>query len=697
MAEYRPLLIEIGTEELPPKALRRLMDAFAEDLVNALEEARLEPQGVHRYATPRRLALFIEQLRTQQADAPLERLGPKVEAAYDEAGEPTRAALGFARSCGAELADLEVVSTDKGDRLRWQGVERGQPATDLVPERVENALKGLPIPKRMRWGSGEVQFVRPIHWCVGLLGESVIPGSILGIPIDRVTYGHRFHGAGRQGIEISQPSAYAQILRDQGWVVASFTERREAVYEAVQAQARAAGGEPVGDEALFDEVAGLVEWPVALTGDFDQRFLAMPEEALISSMQGHQRCFPVRAANGELTARFVTVANIESRNPDEVRRGNERVIRPRLADAEFFWHQDRRTPLGERLSGLEEVTFHRRLGTLQARSQRIARLARSIAERIGGSGTAAERAGLLCKCDLTTEMVDEFPELQGIMGGYYASSDGEPEGVARGIAEHYRPAFAGDELPASLEGRAVSIADRADTLVGIFAADGPPSAEKDPFGLRRSAIGLLRCLIEGGHPVSLRGLFDEAAEAIRADTGLDTGGVAEHVASYCHERLRGYYHDQGYPAEVFQAVAAAEPASPLDFHRRLVACAAFRELPEAQTLAEANKRIGNILRRAEEAPDAVMPTAVSPGPDAAEQDLATALKGAWEEAQPHLESGDYPAALQSLARLHGPVDGFFEQVMVMAEDPTVRRQRLELLAAVRHALRSVADLSYLPG
>ncbi|MFP4647765.1 MAG: glycine--tRNA ligase subunit beta [Halorhodospira sp.] len=697
MADRQPLLIEIGTEELPPQALRRLMNAFRDDLVGGLSEHRLDPAGVQAFATPRRLAVRIDGLETRQADEQIERLGPKVAAAYDAAGHPTKAAEGFARSCGVGVEALETVSTDKGERLVWRGIQPGEAAEALIPRLVEAVLERLPIPKRMRWGKGEVEFVRPVHWTVALLGEAVIPGTILGITTGRVTYGHRFHGAGRRGIEIDKPASYERLLYEEGYVIADFEERRQRIEAGVQREAAAAGGCPIGDDALLDEVTALVEWPVPLSGDFDERFLTIPEEALISSMQGHQRCFPVRGEDGALRPIFITVANIESREPEEVRRGNERVIRPRLADAEFFWQQDRRSPLSARLASLREVVFHRRLGDLHPRSERISELAGSIAGEVGADVAAAQRAGLLAKCDLVTEMVDEFPELQGVMGGHYARADGEGEAVARAIGEHYRPAFAGDRLPSTTEGQAVSIADRADTLVGIFAADGPPSADKDPFGLRRAAIGLLRCLIEGGHDLALGALFTEAAERIEAGCNeVHTAGIPEQVRQFCHERLRGYYLEQGYAPEVFEAVAAATPSTPLDFHRRLSACTAFRERPEAQALGEANKRIGNILRRAETAPE-TGPEGIEVAGEPAEQALAEALRTAWAQAQPQIATGAYDAALTALAALHEPVDRFFEEVLVMAEDPATRQRRLALLGAVKRAFEAVADLSHLPG
>lgn len=696
MAERRPLLIEIGTEELPPRALRRLMDALHSELVEELAQARLEPGEARAFATPRRLAVRVDALAVRQADEPIERLGPKVEAAYDAAGAPTKAAEGFARSCGVGLEALEVAETDKGQRLAWRGVQPGEAATGLLPGLVEAALERLPIPKRMRWGSGEVVFVRPVHWVVALLGDAVVPGEILGIPCGRTTYGHRFHGDAGAGIELGGPYDYEGRLHDTGCVVADFDERRRRVETGIHREAAAAGGTAVADDALLDEVTGLVEWPVAISGSFDRRFLEIPEEALIASMQGHQRCFPVRGEAGALEPRFIAVANIESRRPEEVRRGNERVIRPRLADAEFFWQQDRRRSLAARLEALEEVVFHRRLGSLRARSERLSALAGELARRLGVDETAARRAGLLAKCDLVTEMVDEFPELQGIMGGHYAAQDGEGEAVAAAIGEHYRPAFAGDELPGTAVGQVVAIADRIDMLVGIFAADGPPSAEKDPFGLRRAAIGLLRCLIEAGHAIDLRALAQLAAAQLPEGEGVDPQGAQEQVLAFCHERLRGYYLDSGYAPELFEAVAAASPSSPLDAQRRMQACAAFWQRPEAQTLAGAHKRIRNILRRAE-AVAPVAPEAVESGPEPAEQALAEALRRQWGQAQPLIEAGDYAAALGHLAELHTAVDRFFDEVRVMVDDPALHRRRLQLLGAVRDAFSSVVDLAYLPG
>ncbi|BAU56676.1 glycyl-tRNA synthetase beta chain [Halorhodospira halochloris] len=693
MAEEAPLLVEIGTEELPPRVLRQLMDAFASELVKELDQARLNPQLVKPFASPRRLAVRIESIKRVQPDEQVERLGPKEEAALDKDGNWTKAAIGFARSCGVDTESLEVVETEKGRRIAWRGNQPGKYAQDLIPEAIEAALKRLPIPKRMRWGAGEAEFVRPIHWVVALLADEVVDGSILGIPCGRVTYGHRFHGAAREGIVVERSVDYEKLLMERGYVIADFHVRRQRVEQDILSHAQRLGGSPVIDDGLLDEITALVEWPVALTGDFDERFLAVPEEALISSMQGHQRCIPVRSQSGRLLASFIAVANIESSNPDEVRRGNERVIRPRLADAEFFWLQDRRKSLAERLDDLAAVTFHRRLGDLRSRSQRIAEIASVLAPYIGADKDNARRAGELCKADLVTEMVGEFPELQGIMGGYYAAADGEGEDVSQAIKEHYKPAFAGDQLPSTELALVVSVADRVDTLVSIFAADGPPSADKDPFALRRAAIGLLRCLIEGGYDLNLLELLETAAAQLPLDIAPDD--VANQVFSFCQERLRGYYTDHGYAAEFYAAVAAVRPLSMFDFHRRLTACAQFWQLSEAESLAAANKRIRNILKNADECV-AGDPATPPPGTESAEQELASALKQSWQKARPLIDDGDYSNALIALANLYVPINRFFDEVMVMDDDPGKRAKRLQLLDGIRVAFSSVADLSELP-
>ena len=694
MVDQAPLLVEIGTEELPPRALRQLMDSFTTELVSELEQLRLDPHEVKPFATPRRLAVHINQLKHVQDNENVERLGPKAETAIDAHGQWSKAATGFARSCGVTTDELELIDTNKGRRVAWRGMQPGRAAGELIPAAIENALRRLPIPKRMRWGNGEAEFVRPIHWVIALFGNEVINSSIMGIPCGRITYGHRFHGMASEGIEIGQSCDYEQILHDCGYVIADFDRRRASVEQSIQHHAQQLNGTPVIDDKLMDEITALVEWPVVLTGKFDERFLTVPEEALISSMQGHQRCIPVRNHDGRLQASFIAVANIASNNPDEVRRGNERVIRPRLADAEFFWLQDRRRSLSSYLEDLAAVTFHRRLGDLRLRSYRIAVLAAAVAKRIGINDANARRASELCKADLVTEMVGEFPELQGVMGGYYAAADGEREEISEAIKEHYQPAFAGDKLPSSELGIAVSIADRVDTLVGIFATDGPPAADKDPYALRRAAIGLMRCLIEGGYDLNLHELLENAAAQLPIE--VEPSAIANKVLGYCRERLRGYYSEQGYAPELFAAVAATQPHSLYDFHRRLTACAQFWQRPEATSLAAANKRILNILRHAENRVQGD-PAQPPEGTDPAERELAIALASSWQRAQPLLGRGEYGEALKELAALHTPVNRFFNEVMVMDPDEIKRQQRLQLLDSIRAAFSCVADFSELPG
>ncbi|ROR34363.1 glycine--tRNA ligase subunit beta [Inmirania thermothiophila] len=689
MAERRDLLVEIGTEELPPKALAGLAQALLEGVVAGLDEAGVGRGEGRCFATPRRLAVRVAAVATAQPDRVVERRGPALRAAFDAEGCPTRAAEGFARACGVAVEALERLETPQGAWLVHRRIERGRPTAELLPGIVSRALDRLPVPKRMRWGDLEEAFVRPVHWIVLLLGGEVVPMRRFGIASGRASRGHRFHHPGP--VELAAPAEYEQRLETEGRVLVDLARRRARIREQVEEAAREAGGRALVDEALLDEVAALVEWPVAVAGRFEERFLALPREVLVSTMQDHQRYFPVEGEDGGLLPWFVTVANIESRDPARVREGNERVIRPRLADAAFFWEQDRRRPLAARREALAGVVFHERLGSLLERSDRIARLAAAIAERLGGDADAARRAGELAKCDLVTEMVGEFPELQGIMGRYYALHDGEPEAVAEAIAEHYRPAHAGDRLPATAAGRALALADRIDTLVGIFAAGERPSGEKDPYGLRRAAIGVLRILIEGELALDLRELLAEAAAGLAGRVPAQE--VVDEVLDYCLERLRAYYAEAGCGADAYDAVRAVRPTAPLDFHRRLEAVEAFHGMEAAAALAAAHKRIRNILRKAAPAPE--------PGWDdgllaeEAERALADALAACREALAPLLAAGRYREALERLAALRPAVDRFFDEVLVMAEDEAVRRNRLGLLAALGRLLDSVADISRL--
>jgi glycyl-tRNA synthetase beta chain len=687
--DARDLLIEIGTEELPPKALPSLALAFENGIRQGLEKAGLASGELRHFATPRRLAVLIHHLPVRQPDRQLERRGPALSAAFGPDGNPTKAAEGFARSCGVTIADLQKQETDKGSWLVHLSHEPGAATAGLIPSIVDQALAGLPIPKRMRWGDRDEPVVRPVHWAILLLGDEVIPATIMGVSTGRETRGHRFHHP--QPIRIASPTDYARQLADEGKVIADFAERRDRVRAQAEATAAELGGIAVIKPELLDEVTALVEWPVALAGNFERRFLNVPAEALISTMQDHQRYFPVVDGQGRLLPHFITMTNLESRDPAQVRAGNERVIRPRFSDAEFFWNQDRKQPLAARMEMLKHVVFQQRLGTIDEKSGRVAQLARFIAEQIHGYVDGADRAARLAKCDLMTQMVQEFPELQGIMGRYYALHDQESPEVAQALEEHYLPRFAGDRLPATATGRIVALADRLDTLTGIFAIGQAPSGAKDPFALRRAALGVLRILIEGELDLDLLKLLDRSAAsfdvAIHAEHAVDT------VFEFVMERLRGYYLDQGIRPDTFEAVLDCRPTRPLDFDHRVRAVNTFRELPEATSLAAANKRIRNILRKV----DTVLPFEVRPDLliEDAEQALAGRLVELSSEVIPLMEAGLYSESLNRLARLREPVDAFFDQVLVMAEDAAMRDNRIALLNELSSLFLRVADFSRL--
>lgn len=701
MSGTRDLLVELGTEELPPTALRGLRDAFHEQLVQALDKAGLNYAGHQAYATPRRLAVLVRELQERQQDEAVERRGPALQAAYNDDGSMSKAGEGFARSCGVDPGQLEVLKTDKGEWLVYRGFRRGRDVQNLLPEMVEQALARLPIPKRMRWGAGQASFVRPVHWLVMLFGEDVVPGTILGIDSGRSTRGHRFHAP--DPIELRSPAEYAARLESEGRVVADFDRRRTIIREQADAAAATLKGRALIDDDLLDEVTALVEWPVAITGSFEERFLQVPPEALISSMQGHQKYFPLEDAEGRLMPRFITIANLDSKNPQEVARGNERVIRPRLADAAFFWDQDRRQPLSARVEGLKSIVFQQQLGTLHDQALRVAALCRLLSSEFHVDAAVAEQAALLARCDLLTEMVGEFPELQGVMGRYYAAHDKQTHGIPEALDEQYRPRYAGDTIAETPLGQLLAIAIRADVLTGIFAIGQAPTGDKDPFALRRSALGLLRTLIEGGRSLSLRELLDAAAAHQPND--VKAFAKVEEVLAFCMDRLRSYYQDQGYPLELFDAVRSVRVKNadgnmqdidnPVDFDKRLRAVAAFRKLDAASSLAAANKRVINILRKAGPA-DVREPEPTLFQSDE-ERRLYDIVQPLGREVQELAEAGNYEAALGRLAAAREPVDAFFEQVMVMAEDPRVRDNRLNLLRRLARLFSSVADISRLSG
>lgn len=702
----RDLLVEFGTEELPPLALQDLADAFLGGIVRGLESAHLRHGRTQRYATPRRLAVYVKGLAEQQPEQHIKRRGPPVTAAFDAAGAPTRAAVAFAESCGTSVESLERTQEAKGEFLFFSGRKPGALTRDLIIGIVQASLEALPIPRRMRWGAGEVEFVRPVHWVLLLFGKEVLPGRLLGVETGGVTFGHRFHAP--KPMRVSSPGSYVGALRKRGFVLADFAERRAKVRVDVAAVAGAQGGQAVLSDALLDEVTALVEWPVAIAGHFEARFLELPREVLIATLQDHQRYFPVQtnaaAAAGDATllAQFVAVANIESRDPGQVRAGNERVVRPRLADAAFFYDLDRKQPLAARIEGLSKVTFQTRLGSLGDKTQRVRVLAGEIANRIGADRARTERAAELCKADLLTAMVGEFPELQGTMGRYYALHDAEHAEVAAAIAEHYWPRFAGDALPETRAGMAVAIADKIDTIVGIFAIDRKPSGTRDPFGVRRAALGVLRILIEKRVDLDLRQLIAEVPGCLQqwsTDVRTVAPTVNDDVYDYMMERLRAYYLDGAggfsVTTEMFDAVLANRPASPLDFDARLRALSAFLSLDDSASLAAANKRIANILRKAEGAQAASINVELLSAE--AEKRLHGALERLRPQVEPLLDRRSYGDAMQKLASLRAPVDAFFDSVMVMDPDAALRANRLALLHELRRLFLRTADLSRLPG
>ncbi|HEX2494562.1 MAG TPA: glycine--tRNA ligase subunit beta [Steroidobacter sp.] len=690
----RDFLLELGTEELPPKTLFTLAQALADGLVNGLGAAAIRHGQAKWFATPRRLAVLIESVADRQPDRQIRRQGPLVANAFDASGQPTKAALGFAASCGVTVDQLERVEGPKGPLLQFATSKPGDVTTALLPGLVDAALACLPIARRMRWGAGEQEFVRPVHWVVMLFGSTVVECEILGVRAGKNSRGHRFHAPREIGID--SPGNYCETLLAKGFVAADPAQRRERIRAGVTASAQALGGEAVISEALLDEVTALVEWPVPIAGRFEERYLSLPQEVPIATMQDHQRYFPVRRADGSLMNAFVTVANIESRDPEKVRDGNERVVRSRLADAAFFWDSDRREPLASRRDALRSVTFQNKLGSLYQKSERAARLANRIARALGSDEGAAKRAAELAKCDLLTAMVGEFPELQGLMGRYYAAHSGEAEEVCAAIEEQYWPRFSGDQLPRTPTGIALALADKIDTIVGIFAIGQKPTGARDPFALRRAALGVLRIIIERGLALDLMDLVEASA----ADQPVETSaGVVEEVWSYLMERLRSLYLEsdtvKGVATEMIDAVLAARPRSPLDIDARLRALQAFLRLPAADSLASANKRIANILRKA--------PGEVSGAVDAtrleldAERRLFEHVVSMERAVNPLFARRDYGPALAQLASLRDDVDRFFDDVMVMAEDPDVRANRLSLLSRLRGMFLQVADLSRLPG
>ncbi|ALG67733.1 glycine--tRNA ligase subunit beta [Beggiatoa leptomitoformis] len=691
MSATQDLLIEIGTEELPPKSLKNLSEAFLSGICEGLETQHIQYNMANPYATPRRLAVLVKGVAVQQPDIPIEKRGPALTAAYDKEGKPSKAAEGFARSCGVSFADLEKLETDKGAWLVYRTLQKGQATTELLNNIIHNALNALPIAKRMRWGNSDFAFVRPIHWVLILLGSQVIETEILGVKSGNTSRGHRFHHP--DAITIHHADEYAKKLESDGFVIPTFSIRQQRVKILVEEAAEGLGGTAVIDPALLDEVTSIVENPFPITGEFEKEFLAVPPEALIATIKGNQKYFHVIDAQGQLLPYFITLANIQSKNPNVIKEGNERVIRPRLSDAMFFWNQDKLSPLADRQERLKTVTFQDKLGSLFDKSQRVAIVAGIIAKQLGADPKHAQRAAQLSKCDLMTSMVNEFPELQGIMGDYYARHDNEADAVAIALREQYMPRFWGDNLPQTPIGQALAIADKLDTLVGIFGIGQSPTGDKDPFGLRRATLGILRIVIECALPLNIRVLLQETVKAY--PTELTANTTSEQVFEFMLDRLRGYYQEQGINNNSIEAVLSCQPESPLDADRRIRAVEAFQQLPAAESLAAANKRIHNILKKVEEPlPSHPVFTHFT---EEAERVLYNQLTHTAEIIKPLLVQGDYQSSLQQLANLRDVVDSFFDKVMVMIDDEKVRRNRLALLQTLRALFLQIADISRLQG
>lgn len=682
-------LAEIGTEELPPKALKKLAVAFADNFTAELNNAGLTFDKVEWFAAPRRLAVKVLGLITEQPSKTIEKRGPAVSVAFDADGKPTKAAEGWARGCGITVDQAQRLATDKGEWLYYQMVEPGKETKALLLDLVSNALAKLPIPKPMRWGDKNEQFIRPVHTVTLLFGDELIEGEILGVKSGRTIRGHRF--LGQQEFTIDNADQYPQLLAEKGSVIADFEQRKAIIRQDAEKAAAKVGGVADIEEDLLDEVTSLVEFPVVMTAKFEERFLAVPAEALVYTMKGDQKYFPIYDQNGKLLPHFIFVSNINPQDQSSVIEGNEKVVRPRLSDAEFFFKTDLKQRLEDNLPRLKTVLFQQQLGTLFDKTERIEKLSGEIAAQIGADVAKAERAGLLSKCDLMTNMVFEFTDTQGVMGMHYARHDGEDEEVAVALNEQYMPRFAGDELPRSLVACSVALADKFDTLVGIFGIGQHPKGDKDPFALRRAALGVLRIIVEKNLPLDLVDLAQRAA-ALYGDK-LSNANVVEDVVDFILGRFRAWYQEEGIAVDVIQSVLACRPTKPADFDARVKAVNHFRTLDAAQALAAANKRVQNILSKVDGALPENIDLSLCREPQ--EINLAERVLELQRELQPLFEKGDYQTALSRLADLRESVDSFFDNVMVNAEDEKLRQNRLALLKNLRDLFFKVADISLL--
>ncbi len=688
------LLIELGTEELPPKALKKLSDSFARELINGLMEAELitDVALAKPFASPRRLALSVPNVIAAQPNQIIERRGPAVTAAFKDDATPTPAATGFAKSCGVEVHDLQRLKTDKGEWLSYSIEEHGKTLIELIQGILEQAIKRLPIPKRMRWGAGEAEFVRPVKWLIVMHGNDVVPATALGISSSNTSRGHRFHSDG--DITITSADHYEEQLLKEGHVIADFNKRQHLIKEQVVEAAASVAGKIEDDQALLDEVTGLVEYPSPIVGGYNESFLDVPQECLISSMRDHQKYFHVVDSNKKLMPYFITLSNIESKNPAQVKSGNEKVLRARLSDAQFFWETDQKHTLESRINRLANVLFHAKLGSLFDRTVRIERLAGELAEKMGADNTISKRGARLAKADLVSNMVGEFDELQGIMGHYYADREGEDALVGECIEQHYWPKFAGDELPVSREAQAVALADKIDSFVGLFGAGEVPTGDKDPYALRRAALSILRILIEREHDFSLPELIAQSAQVYADTQGFEISPETQsNIVAFIRGRLTAFYQAQSIATNTINAVMACEPDSPLDFEHRVKAVHAFNSKVEAADLAAANKRISNILKKQEI--EVSLQVEAAALVEEAEKALFTAIKSIEADCVTLFETGDYQQGLAKLAGLRTPVDNFFEHVMVMSDNKVEKANRLALLKRMQGLFLRVADIALL--
>ncbi|OAI17286.1 glycine--tRNA ligase subunit beta [Methylomonas lenta] len=687
MTATNHLLFELGCEELPPKSLKKLSQALLDNILAGLKEADLAFNRGRAYATPRRLAVIIDDLVTFQADKTVEKRGPAVLAAFGPDGTPSKAAQGFAASCGTTVDQLERLQTDKGEWLVFKQAVKGQATAELLPDIIRKSLNNLPIAKRMRWGNFDSEFARPVHWAVLLLGEQIIETEILGIKTGRSSRGHRFHAP--QALKIASPHDYLETLQQQGKVIADFDQRMQSICDAANLAAANVGGKAHIEADLLEEIAALNEWPVPVVGNFDARFLELPMEVLITTMQSNQKYFPVKNTEGGLLPHFITFANIESSKPISIQQGNERVVLPRLSDAEFFWKQDRKQSLAERVDSLQSIVFQKDLGTLFDKTERVAKLAGLIAKQLQADVELTQRAALLAKTDLMTNMVGEFANLQGTMGRYYALADGEHAEVALAQEEHYFPKQSGGATPSGKIGQILALAEKIDTLTGIFSAGLIPTGDKDPYALRRATLGILRVMIENSIALDLVVLLDAALDQF--SHSFNKAETRQRLIDFIFDRLKGYCLDQGYSADEFEAVLAVNPTRPVDFMLRMRAVQTFRQLPEADSLAAANKRIINILKKSEHAVSNTIGTLV----EVEEKNLLAAAEASETDILPLLAEQNYQLALNRLAQLRDNVDAFFDHVMVNTDDEALRNSRLALLAMLSNQFLQIADISKL--